>query len=108
MLSWEISSECRFWVSLNLNSMPYMPLVGVCFPAVMEKVDELTAKCGIPAIDPVDRTCTPVVALPLNILLERHRPDVPGFPDAGPLYLNPDAPIDDNTAQRMTESILHA
>lgn len=88
--------------------MPYVPLVGVCFPSVMEKVDELIAQCGILGTDPVDRRCTPVVALPLNVLLERHRPDVAGFPDAGPLYLNPNAPIDDDTTQRMTEAILHA
>ncbi len=107
MLSWEISSGCRFWASLGVSSMTHIPLVGICLPAVMEMVDQLLCRAGMPATEAIDRNCSPVFSLPLDALLKIYRPELlTSIPDFRLLHVH--ATLDDDTAQEMVESILRA
>lgn len=92
---------------LEVNSLTHFPLVGIGLPSVMEKVDKLLRRCGMPPTEPIDRTCSPVYSMPLDMLLKRCRPEnLSTLPDFG--LLHAETMLDGETTQAMADAILLA
>lgn len=101
ILSWELSSRCRFWILLTVHSNTKSPVVGVALPDVMERVTVLLSRAGMRQAEKVDWCCAPVFSFPVEMILET--PALKVFSELSDNY-----PIDSPTLATMIETILSA